>query len=200
MRIGILALQGDFQEHATCFTKLDVSVTEIRSAADLEIIDGLVIPGGESTTIAKLLNESGLNDSIVKKSDLGMPIWGTCAGLILISKELSESDPPTMGLIDIKTSRNYYGRQIDSFVENIYFASETVPFEAIFIRAPGIIETRGNVVTLAKSRNKIPIAVREDNILGTSFHPELTDDLRIHEYFLTMAEDSHKKLENLKEN
>ena len=85
-------------------------------------------------------------------------------------------------------------------VTPLNFASETVPFEAIFIRAPGIIETRGNVVTLAKSRNKIPIAVREDNILGTSFHPELTDDLRIHEYFLTMAEDSHKKLENLKEN
>jgi len=188
VRIGVLALQGDFHEHLTCFKKLNVDAFEVRSRSDLEYIHGLVIPGGESTTISKLLKSTKLDKSLVEKSSEGMPIWGTCAGLIMISKDIKEGDPKPLGLLDITTSRNYYGRQIDSFVENIQFNSDENLFEAVFIRAPAIIELGQDVKTIAKSSNDMPVAVRQNNILGTSFHPELTSDLRIHKYFIEMID------------
>ena len=117
-----------------------------------------------------------------------MPIWGTCAGLIMISKQISENDPKPLGLLDITTSRNYYGRQIDSFIENIKFDSYENLFEAVFIRAPAIINVGKDIKIIAKSDDNIPVAVRHNNILGTSFHPELTRDLRIHKYFKEMID------------
>ena len=187
MKIGVLALQGDFHEHMSCFKKLNVESSEVRSKPDLENVDALVIPGGESTTISKLLKSTKLDEMIVKKSSEGMAIWGTCAGLIMISKNIKENDPMPLGLLGITVSRNYYGRQIDSFVENIKFDSGNIPFEAVFIRAPAIVEIEKSVKTIAKSENNMPVAVRQNNILGTSFHPELTNDLRIHKYFIEMV-------------
>ncbi len=196
MRIGVLALQGDFHEHLSCFKKLNVDTFEVRSRSDLEYIHGLVIPGGESTTISKLLKSTKLDALITDKSSKGMPIWGTCAGLIMISKNITEGDPKPLGLLDITTSRNYYGRQIDSFIENIRFDSDENLFEAVFIRAPAIIKLGRNVKTIAKSSDNTPVAVRQNNILGTSFHPELTSDLRIHKYFIEMVDIINTNMED----
>ena len=186
MKIGILALQGDFHEHQVCFNKLNVETQLVRSVSDLNICDSLVIPGGESTTISKLLKISNLDSEIITKSKNGMPLWGTCAGLILISKKIIENDPIPLKLIDIKTSRNFYGRQVDSFVEKIDLFDDKKEFEAIFIRAPKIMEIGKNVDILAFTNDNSPVAVQSENILGTTFHPELTDDLRIHKHFIGM--------------
>ena len=188
MKIGVLALQGDFHEHLSCFKKLNVDACEVRSISDIDSINGLVIPGGESTAISKLLKFTKLDAKIKEKCSEGMPIWGTCAGLIMISKQISENDPKPLGLLDITTSRNYYGRQIDSFIENIKFDSYENLFEAVFIRAPAIINVGKDIKIIAKSDDNIPVAVRHNNILGTSFHPELTRDLRIHKYFKEMID------------
>ncbi len=192
MKIGILALQGDFHEHQVCFNKLNVETQLVRSVSDLNLCDSLVIPGGESTTISKLLNISNLDSEIIIKSKNGMPLWGTCAGLILISDKIIEEDPSPLKLINVKTSRNFYGRQVDSFVEKIDLFSDEIEFEAIFIRAPKIIEIGKNVDILATTNNNSPVAVQSKNILGTTFHPELTDDLRIHQHFIEMI--SNKNL------
>ena len=186
MKIGILALQGDFHEHQVCFNKLNVETQLVRSVSDLNICDSLVIPGGESTTISKLLKISNLDSEIITKSKSGMPLWGTCAGLILISKKIIEDDPIPLKLIDVKTSRNFYGRQVDSFVEKIDLYDDKKEFEAIFIRAPKIMEIGKNVDILAFTNDNSPVAVQCKNILGTTFHPELTDDLRIHKHFIGM--------------
>ncbi len=192
MKIGILALQGDFHEHQVCFNKLNVETQLVRSVSDLNLCDSLVIPGGESTTISILLNISNLDSEIIIKSKNGMPLWGTCAGLILISDKIIEEDPSPLKLINVKTSRNFYGRQVDSFVEKIDLFSDEIEFEAIFIRAPKIIEIGKNVDILATTNNNSPVAVQSKNILGTTFHPELTDDLRIHQHFIEMI--SNKNL------
>ena len=186
MKIGILALQGDFHEHQVCFNKLSVETQLVRSISDLNQCDSLVIPGGESTTISKLLNISNLDSEIITKSKNGMPLWGTCAGLILISNKIIEGDPNPLKLMDIKTSRNFYGRQVDSFVEKIDLFDDNDEFEAIFIRAPKIMEIGKNVDILATTNDNSPVAVQSKNILGTTFHPELTDDLRIHKHFIGM--------------
>tara|TARA_X000001036_G_scaffold70785_1_gene62190 strand:+ start:275 stop:859 length:585 start_codon:yes stop_codon:yes gene_type:complete len=188
VKIGVLALQGDFHEHLSCFKKLNVDACEVRSISDIDSINGLVIPGGESTAISKLLKFTKLDAKIKEKCSEGMPIWGTCAGLIMISKNILENDPMPLGLIDITTSRNYYGRQIDSFIENIKFDSYENLFEAVFIRAPAILNIGKDIKIIAKSDDNIPVAVRHNNILGTSFHPELTRDLRIHKYFKEMID------------
>ena len=188
MKIGVLALQGDFHEHLSCYKKLNVDACEVRSISDIDSINGLVIPGGESTAISKLLKFTKLDAKIKEKCSEGMPIWGTCAGLIMISKNILENDPKPLGLLDITTSRNYYGRQIDSFIENIKFDSYENLFEAVFIRAPAIINVGKDIKIIAKSDDNIPVAVRHNNILGTSFHPELTRDLRIHKYFKEMID------------
>ena len=192
MKIGILALQGDFHEHQICFNKLSVETQLVRSISDLNLCDSLVIPGGESTTISKLLNISNLDSEIITKSKNGMPLWGTCAGLILISNKIVEGDPDPLKLMDIKTSRNFYGRQVDSFVEKIDLFNDEDEFEAIFIRAPKIMEIGKNVDILAITNDNSPVAIQSKNILGTTFHPELTDDLRIHKHFIRMG--SNKNL------
>jgi len=187
LKIGILALQGDFHEHQVCFNRLNIETQLVRSISQLNQCDALVLPGGESTTISKLLKVSKLDIEIISKAKSGMPLWGTCAGLILISKKIVEGDPLPLELLDVETSRNFYGRQIDSFVEKIDFFKDKNEFEAIFIRAPRIMEIGKNVDILAITNDNSPVAVQCENVLGTTFHPELTDDLRIHKHFVEMG-------------
>ena len=191
MKIGILALQGDFHEHQSCFNKLEVNTHLVKSIEELNTCDSLVIPGGESTAISKLLVSTKMDKVIAMKALEGFPIWGTCAGLILISNKIIENDPEPLNLLNITTSRNFYGRQIDSFVEKISFENDD--FEAIFIRAPKIIDINKDIEILSSTRDGAPVAVRSNNIFGTSFHPELTDDLRIHKMFVEMTSNNFKK-------
>ena len=186
-RIGVLALQGDFKEHIHCLNKLNVSTEEIRNPEQVKNIDGLIIPGGESTTISKLIKifnfEKVIQNHVVEKKAL----WGTCAGMIILAKTLTEVNPKPLGLIDIEVSRNWYGRQIDSFEKDINIVGLNTPFRAVFIRAP-VIQKVGKNVSILGEENGYPIEVKSDNILATSFHPELTGDLRIHDMFVNMID------------
>lgn len=183
MRIGVLALQGGFAEHITALKKLSIDTFEIRRKADLRgIIDGLVIPGGESTVIGRLLAETELFNPIKEMLNGGLPTFGTCAGMIMLAEKI-ENDPITyFGCMDILVKRNAYGRQLGSFhTEGFFTHVGNVPMT--FIRAPSIVTTGDNVRVLAEV-NGIKVAAESGSILVTSFHPELTQDLRIHQYFL----------------
>ncbi len=187
-KIGVLALQGDFIEHIQMFERLGIEAVEVRKPSQLAELDGLVIPGGESTTIVRLINLFGFADELRSFVDRGAALWGTCAGMIVIARELTDSYPEPLGLIDICVSRNWFGRQVDSFEEPLQFDGiEGGPFLAVFIRAP-IVESIGDEVeVLARVGDGIPVAVRSGNLLSTAFHPELTEDSRVHEYFVEMA-------------
>lgn len=186
MRIGILALQGAFIEHKYCLDKLGIESFEIRQKKDIEApFDALIIPGGESTVIGKLLHKLDLFSPIKEMIKNGMPVWGTCAGLILLAKEI-EGEPPHIGLMDIRVRRNAYGKQIDSFQENVLIEKVSPnPVPLVFIRAPWIENAGGDVEVLCELNGHI-VAARQDNMLATSFHPELTDDLSFHKYFADM--------------
>ncbi len=191
MKIGILALQGAFIEHILLLEKLGVKTSEVRKPAELKGLDGLIIPGGESTSILNLANNYDLTEPIRKLGNEGFPIMGTCAGMILLSKTLSNSNIETLGIMDIKVKRNAFGKQPDSFEIDLDIkALGNKPFHAVFIRAPLIEETADNVEILSKLPNNTIVAVRQNNMLGMSFHPELTDDSRMHEYFLKMISKS----------
>ncbi len=182
--IGVLALQGSYREHINSLQKLsDVLPLEVKSQKDIEVIDSLIIPGGESTTIGKLLREFNLSGCLVDRIHSGMPVWGTCAGMILLARNIIEEDSIHLGVMDIDVRRNAYGSQLDSFscAAAIDEVSES-PVELVFIRAPWIESVGGNVEVLAVHEGKI-IAARQHNMLATSFHPELTDDLAFHKYF-----------------
>lgn len=183
VRVGVLALQGDFREHLAVLRRLEVPAQEVRTVEDLEAVDALILPGGESTTIARLMAKSGLDRVIKKRGEAGMPLYGTCAGLILLAKELVEDRPQPLGLLDVTVDRNAYGRQVDSFEADIHIKSMG-PFHAVFIRAPKITRCGPSVEILAE-HDGAPVLVRQGNLLGSSFHPELTDDTRIHEFFLS---------------
>ena len=183
--IGILALQGDFIEHEFVLKQIGVQSKQIRLPQDLDEIDSLIIPGGESTTLVYLMNLYHLDKLIVEKVLSGMPVWGTCAGLIVLSKKIKEEFPVPLNLLDIEVSRNAYGRQVDSFEQEIIFdVIGNTPFNSVFIRAPKIISIGNTVESLGELNKNTPVAVREKNILGTSFHPELTSDFRFHNYFI----------------
>ena len=185
--IGVLALQGDFLEHLNVLNRLGVTAQEIRLPQDLETIDGLIFPGGESTTIAQLLDVFDLRNPLIKRIEEGLPVWGTCAGMILLAKKLVQKRPTPLGLMDIVVDRNAFGRQIDSFTVPLTMKElGDKPFEATFIRAPIITECGPGVTILSKLSDGTIVAARQNNILVTSFHPELTTDVRIHEYFLTL--------------
>ena len=189
---GVLALQGDFKEHIKMLRKLDISVIEIKFSQQLEEIDGLIIPGGESTTINKLMDKYGFKERLKDFSRSGKPIFGICAGLIVLSSEVSGKGSG-LGLINMKVKRNAYGRQIDSFEEMVSINFDHKPdpadFKSVFIRAPKIVYTGKNVKVLSSSGDEILLA-REKNILVCAFHPELTDDTRIHEYFIEMINEN----------
>ncbi len=171
--------------------KLGVEVSEIRLPHQLDDIDGLIIPGGESTTIAQLIDIYHFRDVLKEKIKGGLPVWGTCAGMIIISNRLTDHRPEPLHLMDIEVSRNAFGRQVDSFEADIQFDEiDGPPFHCVFIRAPGVNKTGAGVKVLAHLDDGRPIAVREGNMLATSFHPELTDDTRIHGLFVKIIQGS----------
>lgn len=188
--IGLLALQGAFREHGNAMRALGCDVSELRQKKHLAGIDAMIIPGGESTAIGKLLVDLDMLDTVRKMIREGLPVYGSCAGLILLCKTIIGSEQPRLGLLDAAVRRNAFGRQVDSFECNLPVpVLGDAPFPAVFIRAP-LIESAGpEVDVLAEvemgGQNK-PVAVRQGNILATSFHPELTDDMRFHRYFLDM--------------
>jgi len=188
MRIGVLASQGAFIEHIAHLSRLKVEALPVRLAPQLDGLDGLVIPGGESTTITKLMASSNLTDEIKRLARQGFPIFGTCAGMIVLSTPNSDRDVEPLGLMDIIVKRNAFGRQVDSFETEL--AASVLgekPFPAVFIRAPLIEQTNGDVEILAQLADGTIVAARQGNMLVTAFHPELTDDLRFHQYFLEIA-------------
>lgn len=185
MRIGILALQGDVREHARILGKLGAEPVKVKSSEDLTDIDALIIPGGESTTLGLLMKEYKLDKAIKEKYKQGMPIYGTCAGAILLAKDIVNSSQPKLNLADISIKRNDYGRQMDSFETELHI-KDIGSFNGVFIRAPTIKSFFNGVQVLSEHKNK-PVMVKQNNILITTFHPELTNDTRIHEYFLNMA-------------
>ena len=184
MEIGILAMQGDFKEHGRTIKRCEVNVSEIKTIQDLESIDGLIIPGGESTTIGKLLEKSGIGDKIIELHMKGLPIYGTCAGAVLLTKDIIESDQYSLGLMDISVERNAYGSQAQSFEKDIKIdVLGKKLYRCVFIRAPVIKKVSEDVEIMAKENNNI-IMARQKKLLVTTFHPELTYDLRIHNYFI----------------
>jgi len=183
--IGVLALQGDFREHREALERLGASVPEVRLPKDLEGLDGLIIPGGESTTIVRLMRTSHLFEPLRKLADDGFPIWGTCAGMILLAKRLDGTGIPALQAMDIAVRRNAFGRQVDSFEADLRVSAlGEPPYRAIFIRAPIIEDVGPAVEVLARLSDGTPVAARQGRLLATAFHPELTPDDRFHRYFL----------------
>lgn len=185
--VGVLALQGDFLEHIRVLQALGVEAGEVKTAEELNSVDALIMPGGESTTMAKLIDEYGLRNLLKKKIKKGMPVWGVCAGMILLAKRLKEDRPEPLGVMNIEVSRNAFGRQADSFEKNLHGKKLGIKsFRAIFIRAPVIMKVGKGVEVLVKLPDGIPVAAQQGRMLATAFHPELTGDHRWHQYFLTI--------------
>ncbi|HOD35990.1 MAG TPA: pyridoxal 5'-phosphate synthase glutaminase subunit PdxT [Syntrophales bacterium] len=186
MKIGVLALQGDFREHIRILRKLGIEALEVRLPAELKGLDGLIIPGGESTTMNKMMRAYGFPEEIKKFSRKGSPVFGTCAGLIVLAGKIDGRKSGQLNLIDVEVKRNAYGRQVDSREADVTldFAA-TEPYRAVFIRAPQIRKTGPGVKSLARYEGRTVLA-RQKNILICSFHPELTEDPRIHQYFVDM--------------
>lgn len=185
MKVGVLSLQGAVEEHLMMIKKCGFEGIKVKMPGDLEKVDRLIIPGGESTAIGKLAKIYGLDREIVKKGREGMPIFGTCAGMILLANQVVDNEQIRFNLIDIVVERNAFGRQIDSFEVDLKIEDFTgKPFKAVFIRAPYIKKAGREVKVLAEFKGKIVMA-RQKNIIVSSFHPELTEDLRVHKYFLS---------------
>lgn len=189
MRIGVLALQGAFIEHIQILRDLGVEAVEVRLPEDLEGLDGLIIPGGESTTIGKLAETYALTQPL-KEYAAAKPVWGTCAGMIFMAKDIGR-EQPLLGLMDIVVERNAFGRQVDSFITPIHVAvfqnGSRGDFPAVFIRGPRLVEAHGNAEVIAELADGTPVAAQEGHWLVTSFHPELTGDSRFHEYFIDLV-------------
>ncbi|MBT3363773.1 MAG: pyridoxal 5'-phosphate synthase glutaminase subunit PdxT [Chloroflexi bacterium] len=187
-KIGVLALQGAFAEHISILKKLGVETSEVRLPDELDGIDGLIIPGGESTTITKLMASYELADKIKSLGQSGLPIMGTCAGMILLANKVDTNGKLPTGLMDIEVKRNAFGRQVDSFEIDLDIpAIGKKPYHAIFIRAPRIESAGSNVEVLVKLPDGTIVAARDGNILTLAFHPELTRDSRLHKYFLDIV-------------
>ncbi len=191
MQIGVLALQGAFAAHSDCLTSIGVQSIEVRTPEQLSSVDALLMPGGESSTMSQLLESSGLFDPISSRIADGMPVFGTCAGMILLASEILDgrSDQRNFAAIDISVRRNAFGRQVDSFEATIN--SSVGDFHGVFIRAPRI-ERVGDHVEVLGSINDEPVLVRQGNVLAASFHPELSNDARLHEYFVSITANKKK--------
>src|SRR5215210_1855667 len=176
LRIGVLAVQGNFREHAAMLRRLGAEVVEVRKPEELEGLDGLVIPGGESTAIKRLMRIYGLEDALRR---FARPVFGTCAGMILLDRD-------HLGLVDVSVRRNAYGRQVASFEADLALAGDSEPLRGVFIRAPRVDEVGPEVEVLAEHDGE-PVLLREGRFLAASFHPELTDDPRVHERFLDLV-------------
>lgn len=191
MNIGVLAVQGDFAEHIAILRKIGADTREVRLPEQLEALDGLIIPGGESTTLSRLMSIYHLREPVAQMAAEGRPVWGTCAGMIMLANEITEQDPVPLGLMDISVQRNAFGRQVDSFEQPLQISPlDPEPYNCIFIRAPVVIRVGSKVDVLASLDDGRPVAVRQDNLLATSFHPELTRDTRVHQYFVDLAKDN----------
>lgn len=187
MKIGVLALQGDFAEHIALLNKLGVTSCQVKLPQHLESVDALIIPGGESTTLSRLMSIYRLREPLQDLARQGKAIWGTCAGMIMMAGEVTEEDPVPLQLMDIGVCRNAFGRQIDSFEQDLKVSEfGTLSFHAIFIRAPRITRVGQRVKVLATLPDGSPVAVQEGKLLATSFHPELSGDTRFHRYFLEL--------------
>ncbi len=191
MKVGVLAFQGDVEEHLEILKTLGVQTIAVKRPYELEIVDGLILPGGESTTVGLLLKETGLDQAIRKRAKEGMPVWGTCMGIILMAKKLLDNpiEQPILGLMDITVRRNAFGRQRESFEEEISIpALKCEAFPSVFIRAP-IVEAVGpEVETMALYQGKA-VLVQEKNLMGSTFHPEIAKDSRIHQHFLNLIKE-----------
>jgi len=186
VKVGVLALQGDVIEHRKVLAGLDVEAPEVRTPEELAAVDGLIMPGGESTTIGKLMVRYKLDAAIRARVRDGMPVYGTCAGMILLAREARGGEPPLLRLMDITVLRNAYGRQVDSFEADLEIpAFGPPPLHAVFIRAP-VIEAVGPGVEVVASLGGRPVLVRDRHLLVSAFHPELAPDDRVHRYFLEM--------------
>jgi pyridoxal 5'-phosphate synthase pdxT subunit len=185
-RVGVLALQGDFREHLAALRACEVEGVPIRLATDLEAVDALILPGGESTTMARLM-EPALRQSIQQRSAAGMPVMGTCAGMILMAREIQDgrADQEPLKLMDITVRRNAYGRQIDSFEAEVESRAIGAPGPAVFIRAPQLVERSSDIDVLAE-HGGMAVALKQGNRIALAFHPELTPDRRWHQYFLSL--------------
>jgi 5'-phosphate synthase pdxT subunit len=188
MIIGVLAVQGAFAEHITTLNRLNVEAMPVRLPKELERVDGLVIPGGESTAVSRLMTAYGLVDIVKNLAKNGMALFGTCTGMILMSTGVSNNGVISLGLMNVKVKRNAFGRQKESFETELAIpALGNEPFPAVFIRAPIIEEAGGDVEILARLDNGKIVAARQGKMLAAAFHPELTDDLRFHQYFLDIV-------------
>jgi 5'-phosphate synthase pdxT subunit len=194
MIIGVMALQGAFIEHIHTLRKLAVETVEVRTVKELLNVDGLIIPGGESTTMLKLARHYHMIKTLRQMAKEGTPIMGTCAGMILMANKVTESDMQTLCLMDIEVRRNASGRQVDSFETPLEVpALGDKPFPAVFIRAPYIERLGNGVEVLARLQDGTAVAVKQDNLLALAFHPELSSDTRLHEYFLIMVNETGLK-------
>ena len=188
MKIGVLASQGAFAEHISTLQKLDTEAVPVRLPQELRGVDGLIIPGGESTSISRLMASYNLKSEIASMAGDGMPLFGTCAGMILMARDISANGMGSLGLINIRVRRNAFGRQVDSFETELAMpVLGDKPYPAVFIRAPIIEKCDSGVDILARLEDGTIVAARQGKLLVTAFHPELTDDLRLHRYFLDIV-------------
>ena len=188
MKVGVLALQGAFARHSEVLTGLGAVPLEVRTPGDLDAVDAMVVPGGESTTMSMLLDSSGLQPSLAERLADGLPVLGTCAGMILLAVRVIDGrdDQRSFGAIDIDVRRNGYGRQVDSFEDQLSVTGLDAPFHGVFIRAP-VVERVGSDVEVLATVDGVPVLCREGAVLVSSFHPEMSGDGRIHERFLDLA-------------
>lgn len=186
MKIGVLAMQGAYREHLKILRSLGVDTIDVRYEEDIDDIDGLIIPGGESTTMGKLIKTLGLFDKLKTRIEDNMPVWGTCAGMILLAKDIVNEDYNHLAVMDINVVRNAYGRQLGSFEKKAPVKDIGEDIDMVFIRAPYIESVGKNVEVLSTVDGNI-VAAQEENMLVTSFHPELTDDFRLHKYFINIV-------------
>ena len=189
MKIGVLAMQGAYREHLKILKSLGIEAIDVRYEEDIDNIDGLIIPGGESTTMGKLIKTLGLYDKLKSRIDNNMPVWGTCAGMILLAKNIVHEDYSHLNVMNISVIRNAYGRQLGSFETKAPVKGIGEDIDMVFIRAPYIESVGENVEILSTVDGNI-VAAQEGNILVTSFHPELTEDLRLHKYFINIVSKS----------
>ena len=189
MKVGVLGLQGDVREHERALDEAGATPVVVKHGAQLNDVDGLIVPGGESTTIGKLLDRYGLLEPLVDRCKKGMPVYGTCAGLILMASEVvgKEAAPHRIGVMDLTVRRNAYGRQVDSFEADLEVKGLESDYRAVFIRAP-VVERTGDSVEVLASWDDRPVLVKQGNLLASTFHPEMTSDARVHKLFVDMVE------------
>lgn len=191
MKIGVLALQGAVAEHLRMIMDLGEEAVAVKRIEQLDELDGIILPGGESTTIGKMMTEYGFKDELIKFSEQKKPIFGTCAGLIILANDINDSEDKHLALLDVKVERNAFGRQRESFEADLKIENVGEDFRAVFIRAPFIMSVGKDVEILSEYDDKI-VAVRQANLVGAAFHPELTDDTRMHKYFIDLVREYKK--------